>query len=87
MPLVFVHGVSVRKDENYGVNEEARDGLFRKYALTAISSDSSQIAFENPYWGGFGGEGSGQRRHGAAVLCLMANMKTSARPTASSKKF
>jgi hypothetical protein len=54
MPLVFVHGVNVRKDANYVVNEEARNGLFRKYALSAMASDPSQVTIENPYWGEFG---------------------------------
>ena len=54
MPLVFVHGVSVRKDARYNLAEEARNGLFREYALTAVTEDASNVRIENPYWGQYG---------------------------------
>src|ERR1035437_2216226 len=54
MPLVFVHGVSVRRDKLYIQNEQARDGLFRRLALRGIVSDPSQVTILNPYWGQYG---------------------------------
>jgi hypothetical protein len=54
MPLVFVHGVNVRKDASYEVNQAARDALFRQYALSAICAKPSTSSIENPYWGQYG---------------------------------
>lgn len=54
MPLVFVHGVSVRKDKHYAVAEDTRNGLFRKYTLTAVAADTTKVHIDNPYWGQFG---------------------------------
>src|ERR1035438_1296744 len=54
MPLVFVHGVSVRRDQEYIQNEQARDGLFRNLALDGIVSDPSEVKILNPYWGQYG---------------------------------
>lgn len=56
MPLVFVHGVNVRKDASYEVNQAARDALFRQYALSAICAKPSHSAIENPYWGQYGAD-------------------------------
>ena len=54
MPLVLVHGVSVRRDQEYIQNEQARDGLFRNLALDGIVSDPSEVKILNPYWGQYG---------------------------------
>lgn len=54
MPFVFVHGVNVRRSASNTMSAEVRNGLFRRYALTAISTDPSRVAIENPYWGQFG---------------------------------
>jgi hypothetical protein len=56
MPLVFVHGVSVRESPQYSLSLQARDALFRKYALGAIAKDTSKVTIENPYWGKFGAD-------------------------------
>lgn len=45
--MVFVHGVSVRKDDNYQPALEARDRRF----TTAFGGT---VAIQNPYWGQFG---------------------------------
>jgi hypothetical protein len=54
MPLVFVHGVNVRKDAGFEARQASRDELFRTYALSAISKDPKQVTIENPYWGQYG---------------------------------
>jgi hypothetical protein len=54
VPLVFVHGVSVREGKQYAENQKTRDGLFRKYALKKLVVDSEKALIENPYWGQFG---------------------------------
>ena len=51
MPLVFVHGVSVRESQDYEQSEKVRDGLFRNIALTGIADNPGQVVIENPYWG------------------------------------
>jgi hypothetical protein len=54
MPLVFVHGVNVRDDEDYAKSVVARDSLFRRFALKQIASNTSSFQILNPYWGGDG---------------------------------
>jgi hypothetical protein len=54
VPLVFVHGVSVRDGGPYAENQKTRDGLFRKFALKKLVPDSAKALIENPYWGRFG---------------------------------
>ncbi|WP_433971405.1 hypothetical protein [Tunturiibacter lichenicola] len=54
MPLVFVHGVNVRKTANYEASQASRNELFRKYALRAICANPAAAIIENPYWGQFG---------------------------------
>lgn len=54
MPLVFVHGVSVRQDDSYEKNVKARNSLFRRFALGSISTNPSQTTILNPYWGDLG---------------------------------
>ncbi len=52
MPLVFVHGVNVRRDGDYQTSVAARDSLFRRFALKPIGTDTSSFQIFNPYWGG-----------------------------------
>jgi hypothetical protein len=54
MPLVFVHGVTVRKDAEYLQSEKIRDGLFRSLALAGVVNDPSNCLILNPYWGEYG---------------------------------
>jgi hypothetical protein len=54
VPLVFVHGVSVRDGAPYAENQKTRDGLFRKFALKKFVPDTAKVRIENPYWGQFG---------------------------------
>jgi hypothetical protein len=56
MPLVFVHGVNVRLDQNYQTAVNARDEMFRAHLLTAISKDWPKSSILNPYWGRYGGK-------------------------------
>jgi hypothetical protein len=54
MPLVFVHGVSVRDDPVYYCNTAARDALFRRFVLDRIVTDPGNAKIFNPYWGRYG---------------------------------
>ena len=54
MPLVFVHGVNVRKDAGFEARQASRNELFRTYALRAICADPKIATIENPYWGRYG---------------------------------
>src|SRR5262252_8273553 len=54
MPLVFVHGVNVRSDSGFREHVEARDFLFRRFALSAITPNAHQVTILNPYWGDLG---------------------------------
>jgi hypothetical protein len=54
MPLVFVHGVNVRKDDDYVTSVDARDSLFRRFALKQIVSNPASFQIFNPYWGEYG---------------------------------
>lgn len=49
MPLVFVHGVSVRAGESYDRQLEFRDESFRRHVL-----GRADVAVLNPYWGDLG---------------------------------
>ena len=49
MPLVFVHGVSVRAGESYDRQLEFRDESFRRHVLKR-----ADVAVLNPYWGDLG---------------------------------
>jgi hypothetical protein len=51
MPLVFVHGVNTRKSPEYDAEVLARDALFRKYCLNAITDKPDGAKIFNPYWG------------------------------------
>lgn len=52
MPLVFVHGVSNRKDAEYIQAQEMRDRYFREIALAGFPT--SLVKPLNPYWGDLG---------------------------------
>jgi hypothetical protein len=52
MPLVFVHGVNVRRDDDYDRNVAARDSMFRRFAAAAFVDDPSTLSILNPFWGG-----------------------------------
>ncbi|KYC42433.1 hypothetical protein WA1_20940 [Scytonema hofmannii PCC 7110] len=54
MPLVFVHGVNVRFNDRYNSEVRARNALFRKFALRAISPNPQESAILNPFWGNLG---------------------------------
>lgn len=52
MPLVFVHGVSVRfEDPSNDPLVKARTALFRKFALRTLVTDPAKSLVLNPYWG------------------------------------
>lgn len=55
MPVVFVHGVSVRREHDYyGPSEKTRDAMFRQLTLPLIAQgiNPAAVAISNPYWGG-----------------------------------
>ncbi|HEV3456097.1 MAG TPA: hypothetical protein VHG32_06030 [Thermoanaerobaculia bacterium] len=60
MPLVFVHGVNVRKGETeeeqarFAEGERHRDDLFREVSLAGIVAPPAILQIKNPYWGDFG---------------------------------
>ena len=52
MPVVFVHGVSVRNDHAYyAPSEKTRDALFQEVALVGVANAPSNVTIANPYWG------------------------------------
>jgi len=55
MPLVFVHGVNVRRDSQ-GVYERAvqqRNAFFAESVLRSIAADPANVFIRNPYWGDY----------------------------------
>lgn len=60
MPLVFVHGVNVRKgktekeQEDFAESVRRRDDLFRKVGLAGLVAKPALLQIENPYWGDLG---------------------------------
>jgi hypothetical protein len=56
MPLVFVHGVNVRREpgneQQYDQGVAVRDAYFREIAFEGIVSDAKKMRVGNPYWGG-----------------------------------
>jgi hypothetical protein len=56
MPLVFVHGVSVRKDAAYDARVRLRDSLFRRFCLKQIIPAWATFDIKNPYWGDVGAQ-------------------------------
>lgn len=55
MPLVFVHGVNVRREPGnetvYDQGVAVRDAYFREIAFEGIVADAKKMKIENPYWG------------------------------------
>lgn len=56
MPLVFVHGVSVRTGRDYDEFEAARSALFKSTTLTDLVPQPGPDTVLNPYWGGHGAD-------------------------------
>lgn len=60
MPLVFVHGVNVRRGnspgehKNFDDSVNARDQLFRTIGLAGLVPTGQRLYIENPYWGDHG---------------------------------
>lgn len=56
MPIVFVHGVNVRRGQDYDAHVLARDGLFRRILLRGLVPDPGAIEILSPYWGDRGAQ-------------------------------
>lgn len=57
MPLVFIHGVSVRAEDDpdfFDASVKARDSLFRNIVLQKVASAPEHVKIFNPYWGDLG---------------------------------
>src|SRR6516165_7311801 len=54
MPIVFVHGVGVRKGPGYENHVTARSSLIKRFCLKKIVSNWQTFEIGNPYWGGDG---------------------------------
>ncbi|MCI0142092.1 hypothetical protein KNN17_10930 [Arthrobacter bambusae] len=57
MPLVFVHGVNVRCEDDpaeFESSVRSRDALFREISFRDAVSESPKMAIFNPYWGDLG---------------------------------
>jgi hypothetical protein len=52
MPLVFIHGVSVRKGEQYDDNLKFRNANFFNFILKELIDNPKIENIFNPYWGG-----------------------------------
>jgi len=52
MPMVFVHGVGVRKGPGYDGNVAARSSLIKRFCLKKIVPNWQKFEIGNPYWGG-----------------------------------
>lgn len=50
MPIVFVHGVSVRDDKGW----EQLEILLRRYIAPLIADDAAGVTISRCYWGDFG---------------------------------
>jgi hypothetical protein len=51
MPVVFIHGVSTRKDAEYDANVRTRDAFLRQMMLPAVVASPENVAIISPYWG------------------------------------
>jgi hypothetical protein len=54
VPLVFVHGVTVRDNPTYRAEVRARDAYFRRFVLAELLTDSKSATILNPLWGDHG---------------------------------
>lgn len=52
MPVIFVHGVNVRRDAVYEKNLTARNELIKRLLLKPLGYEKARTV--NPYWGQFG---------------------------------
>ena len=58
MPIVFVHGVNTRRNEDYDEAEKQRNIFFKRY-FSNLRKDQTPLKDEdihNPYWGDYGAE-------------------------------
>lgn len=51
MPLIFIHGVNNRMAPGYQESVAARDALFRRFTLAALTKAPEHATVLNPYWG------------------------------------
>jgi len=51
VPLVFVHGVNVRKGAAYETTVARRDAMFRRFLGARITQGKQPLSLFNPYWG------------------------------------
>jgi hypothetical protein len=57
MPVVFVHGVNVRKDDDYEKNVASRNALIQRLVLNPLTQRDPRygsVKIVNPYWGDLG---------------------------------
>jgi hypothetical protein len=54
MPIVFVHGVNNRSNDEYRDNEIGRHEFLREIVAPALGLSPNDVCIENPYWGGNG---------------------------------
>jgi hypothetical protein len=60
MPMIFVHGVNVRRGKSqkdaadFDERVKARDELFRSVSLGYLARDPTKLRIGNPYWGDLG---------------------------------
>lgn len=57
MPVIFVHGVNVRKDDEYERNVASRNALIQRLLLDPLSQRDPRyglVKIVNPYWGDLG---------------------------------
>lgn len=54
MPIVFVHGVNNRDDEEFRAGVTGRDAFIREFLAPALNLPGEHVSIENPYWGGSG---------------------------------
>lgn len=52
MPLLFLHGVSVRESEESWINSIDRNANFVKFVLEGLINNANSNKIFNPYWGG-----------------------------------
>ncbi len=51
MPLIFIHGVTVRSGVENNKDRLVRDALFRRLVFPSLFSDPSNVEISNPCWG------------------------------------
>jgi hypothetical protein len=57
MPVIFIHGVNTRDNDDYRKNRAARDELLQRLVLEPLAAKEKrfkQIEIVNPYWGNLG---------------------------------